>query len=55
MPVNGRDRGYLSCEVRLDTWKADLWFVDDVLDAGSPVSLRASYVVKDGQPGANPM
>lgn len=51
---NGRQRGYLSCDVRRDTWTADLWFVDDVLDAGSTVRRAASYVVEDGRPGAQP-
>lgn len=51
---NGRERGYLSCDVSRDRWTADLWFVDDILDAGSTVRRAASYVVEDGRPGAQP-
>ncbi|MFI6227660.1 alkaline phosphatase D family protein [Micromonospora echinospora] len=51
---NGRQRGYLSCTVTPEQWTADLWFVDDVLDAGSPVRKGASYVLEDGRPGAQP-
>ncbi|HET9758590.1 MAG TPA: alkaline phosphatase D family protein [Nocardioidaceae bacterium] len=51
---NGRQRGYLSCTVTPDTWTADLWFVDDVRRADSPVRRGASYVVRDGALGALP-
>ena len=51
---NGRQRGYLSCTVTPDTWTADLWFVDDVRLADSPVRRGASYVVRDGVLGAVP-
>lgn len=49
---NGRERGYLSCQVERGRWTSDLWFVDDPNDASSAVSLKASYAVEDGQPGA---
>jgi alkaline phosphatase D len=49
---NGRERGYISCQVVRDTWRTDLWFVDDVNKADSPVGLRTSFVVNDGVPGA---
>ncbi|WP_091643711.1 hypothetical protein [Micromonospora pallida] len=49
---NGRQRGYLSCTVTPELWTADLWFVDDIVDAGSPVRRGASYVLEDGQLGA---
>lgn len=51
---NGRQRGYLSCTVTPEQWRGDLWFVDDVLDAGSPVRLGASWTVQDGVLGAQP-
>jgi len=51
---NGRQRGYLSCEIGRDLWTSDLWFVDDALDADSPVRRLASYVVEDGRLGAQP-
>ena len=51
---NGRRRGYLSCTVTRDTWTADFWCVDDVRFADSPVRRGASYVVRDGAPGAAP-
>jgi alkaline phosphatase D len=51
---NGRQRGYLSCTVTPEQLRGDLWFVDDVLDAGSPVRLGASWAVHDGVLGAQP-
>ena len=51
---NGRQRGCLSCAVTPDTWTADLWFVDDVRLADSPVRRGASYVIRDGVVGAVP-
>lgn len=51
---NGRQRGYLSCEVTRDTWQADLWFAVDPYDSASPVIRQASFVVEDGRPGVSP-
>jgi alkaline phosphatase D len=50
---NGRQRGYLTCEVTWDQFRGDLWFVDDVLRADSPVRLQASYAVDAGVLGAH--
>ncbi|WP_336921275.1 alkaline phosphatase D family protein [Aquipuribacter sp. SD81] len=49
---NGRQRGYLTCEVTPDALRGDLWFADDVLDRASAVRRQASYVVLDGVRGA---
>jgi alkaline phosphatase D len=49
---NGQQRGYLSCTVTPQEWTANLWFVDDVADAASPVRRLESFVVQDGRPGA---
>lgn len=51
---NGRERGYLSCEVGRDVWASHLWFVDDPRDAASRVRRDVSYVVEDGRLGAQP-
>lgn len=49
---NGRQRGYVSCEVTPETFRGDLWFVDDVLDPASAVRRQASYALVDGVRGA---
>lgn len=49
----GDQRGYLICEVTAEQFRGDLWFVDDVLKADSPVRLLASYAVDDGVLGAH--
>ena len=52
---DGRRRGYLSCTVTPEQLQGDLWFVDSPLDAGSPVRLGASWAVRDGMLGAQPV
>lgn len=49
----GRKRGYLTCEVTPQTFRGDLWFVDDALVAASPVRRLASYAVEAGRLGAH--
>ncbi len=49
---NGRQRGYLTCEVSRDDFVGHLWFADDVTDPDSAVRLQASYAVEDGVKGA---
>ena len=51
---NGRQRGYLTCEVTPSTFRGDLWFADDVTDRQSAVRLQASYAVVDGVRGGQP-
>lgn len=48
----GRKRGYLTCEVTPTAFRGDLWFVDDVALADSPVRREASYAVDAGRLGA---
>ena len=52
---DGRRRGYLSCTVTPEQFRGDLWFVDEPLDAASPVRLRASWALQDGILGAMPV
>ena len=49
----GRKRGYLTCEVSPTELRGDLWFVDDVLLADSPVRRLASYAVEAGVRGGH--
>ncbi len=49
---NGRQRGYLTCEVTADAFRGDLWFVDDVRFADSPVRLLDRWAVAAGTRGA---
>jgi alkaline phosphatase D len=49
----GRRRGYLVCEVTPTAFRGDQWFVDDVLDAASPVRLGGTYAVEAGRLGAH--
>ena len=45
-------RGYVSCEVTPREWRADYRVLEYVSRPGSPISTRASFVVEEGQPGA---
>ncbi len=45
-------RGYVTCEVSADRMLAHYRVVDYVRRAGSPVRTRASFVVRNGMPGA---
>jgi alkaline phosphatase D len=49
-----RDRGYVRNVVTPAGWTADFRTVDYVSRPGAPVRTQASFVVKDGQPGAQP-
>ncbi len=44
-------RGYVSCEVTRDQWRADYKVVPYVDQPGAPVETRASLVTLDGRPG----
>ncbi|MEZ4415993.1 MAG: alkaline phosphatase D family protein [Gemmatimonadota bacterium] len=48
---NGQ-RGYVSCTVTPDEWRADYQVVDYVSRPGAPVRTRASFVVENGRAGA---
>ena len=45
-------RGYVSCEVTPEEWRADYKVLEYVSNPGSPISTRASFVVESGRPGA---
>jgi len=49
---NGRQRGYVRCEVTAQELRSDLLFLDDVTDPDSAVRTQATYVVESGRPGA---
>jgi alkaline phosphatase D len=45
-------RGYVSCSVTPDRWRADFRALDYVSQPGAPLGTRATFVVADGRPGA---
>ncbi|HLR33132.1 MAG TPA: alkaline phosphatase D family protein [Fodinibius sp.] len=46
-----RQRGYVRCQLTPDQLKADYRIVNYVEKPGAPIHTRASFVIKDGQPG----
>jgi alkaline phosphatase D len=49
---DGDRRGYVRCRLDHDEWRTDLRMVSTVSRRDAPVSTFASFVVEDGQPGA---
>ena len=49
-----RNRGYVRNVVTATQWTADFRVVDSITTPGAPVRTRASYVIEDGRPGAQP-
>jgi alkaline phosphatase D len=49
---DGDRRGYVLCTLDHDQWRTDLRMVSTVSTPDAPVSTFASFVVEDGQPGA---
>ncbi|HUQ71334.1 MAG TPA: alkaline phosphatase, partial [Planctomycetaceae bacterium] len=47
------ERGYVSCTVTPDDYRADFQVVEDVLKPDAPLVTRASFVVENGHPGAH--
>ncbi|HEV2753840.1 MAG TPA: alkaline phosphatase D family protein, partial [Solirubrobacteraceae bacterium] len=47
-----RNRGYVRCTLDRGQWRSDFRIVPYVTRPGAPVSIRASFVVEDGRPGA---
>lgn len=45
-------RGYVLCNLTPETFKADFRVVPYVSRPGAPVKTRASFIVKNGNPGA---
>jgi alkaline phosphatase D len=44
-------RGYIVCDVSKAEWRADYRVVPFVTTQGAPIATRASFVIKDNQPG----
>lgn len=51
---DGAFRGYVRCLLTPTLWQTDYRVVSSILDPNAPVSTLASFVVADGQPGAQP-
>ena len=51
---NGQ-RGYVRCDLTPEQCRADYQVLEYVTRPGSPISTRASFVVEDGRPGAQPL
>jgi len=51
---DGDRRGYIRCDVTPSTWRADIKMVATVRDRDAGIGTFASFVVEDGQPGAQP-
>ncbi len=49
---DGDRRGYVLCKLDRDEWRTDLRMVPTVSTPDAPVSTFASFVVQDGEPGA---
>ncbi len=49
---DGAFRGYVRCEVTPQQWQTDFRVVSTILAPDAPVSTLASFVIPDGQPGA---
>lgn len=46
-------RGYVTCEVTPEEYRADFHTLDYVTQKGSPLTTDASFVIESGVPGAN--
>jgi alkaline phosphatase D len=45
-------RGYILCDLNQNLWQSDYWVVSAVTVPGGTLSIRASFVVENGQLGA---
>lgn len=52
---DGAFRGYVRCNLTRDRWQTDYRVVSTILDPNAPTSTLASFVVENGQPGAQPV
>ncbi len=48
---HNRQRGYVRCAITSKEWRSDYVIVEDVLKAGAPADVRASFVVEAGKAG----
>lgn len=51
---DGLNRGYIRCTVTPASWQSDYRAVSTIREMTADVSTLASFVVEDGQPGAQP-
>ncbi|KAM3112388.1 alkaline phosphatase D family protein [Phormidesmis sp. 146-33] len=49
---NGALRGYVRCDLNRDRWQSDYRVVSTIREPQATISTLASFVVEDGQPGA---
>ncbi len=49
---DGAFRGYVRCNLTRDRWQSDYRVVSTILDPNASISTSASFVVENGQPGA---
>lgn len=49
---DGAFRGYVRCNLTRDRWQSDYRVVSSILDPNASISTLASFVVQNGQPGA---
>ncbi|MEA5567018.1 alkaline phosphatase [Anabaena sp. UHCC 0399] len=49
---DGAYRGYVRCKLTKDNWQTDYRVVSSILDQNATISTLASFVVENGQPGA---
>lgn len=51
---DGIFHGYVRCSLSRDEWRSDFRVVSSILTPNAPIFTLASFVVEDGQPGAQP-
>jgi alkaline phosphatase D len=49
---DGAYRGYVRCNLTRDRWQSDYRVVSTITDENASISTLASFVVENGQPGA---
>ena len=47
-----RERGYVRCTVTPQSWRSDYVAVEDILKPGGRTTVRQSFLVESGRPGA---
>lgn len=52
---HNRQRGYVRCTVTPAAWRSDYVVLSEVRKPGAAASVRASFVVEAGRPGAKPV
>ena len=50
-----RERGYVRCTVTPQSWRSDYVAVEDILKPGGRTTVRQSFLVESGRPGAQPV